>query len=151
MINKARQEAEALFRSKRPASELGQPLPPTPPVDGAPITDVNTLPVVSASVAAQIKAAAGLSVAAAAAPLPPTLAALLLTHRKSLNRSTGRELQVVPLARARVGKKAAAFLLLRSGSLGTSFHPANERSLALALVVRSAVDKAARSWRYPFR
>jgi len=31
------------------------------------------------------------------AAVPPTLAALLLTHRKSLNRSTGRELQVVQL------------------------------------------------------
>lgn len=37
------------------------PIPPTPPVDGGPITDVNTLPVVSAVVAAQIKAAAGLA------------------------------------------------------------------------------------------
>ncbi len=34
----------------------------TPTGDGAPITDVNTLPVVSASVAAKIKAAAGLGV-----------------------------------------------------------------------------------------
>jgi len=31
------------------------------------------------------------------AAVPPTLAALCLTHRKSLNRSTGRELQVVQL------------------------------------------------------
>jgi hypothetical protein len=35
-------------------------LSPTPSADGAPIADVNTLPVVSTSVAAQIKAAAGL-------------------------------------------------------------------------------------------
>ncbi len=38
------------------------PLPPTPPEDGGPITDVNTLPVVSPEVAAQIKTAAGLGV-----------------------------------------------------------------------------------------
>ncbi len=48
------------------------PLPPTPPTDGGPITDVNTLSVVSADVAAKIKAAAGLAaggrVAARAAP-----------------------------------------------------------------------------------
>lgn len=37
-----------------------RPLPPTPPADGGPITDVNALPIVSAAVAAQIKAAAGL-------------------------------------------------------------------------------------------
>ena len=36
------------------------PLPPTPPSDGGPITDVNSLPVVSNEVAATIKAAAGL-------------------------------------------------------------------------------------------
>ena len=47
-----------------------QPLPPTPVSDGGPITDVNTLPVVSASVAAQIKAAArAVGGAPAAAPL----------------------------------------------------------------------------------
>ena len=33
----------------------------------------------------------------APAAVPPTLAALRLMHRKSLNRSTGRELQVVQL------------------------------------------------------
>ncbi len=37
------------------------PLPPTPPADGGPITDVNSLPVVSQAVATQIKAAAGLN------------------------------------------------------------------------------------------
>jgi hypothetical protein len=36
------------------------PLPPTPPEDGQPITDVNSLPIVSQTVAAQIKEAAGL-------------------------------------------------------------------------------------------
>lgn len=42
------------------------PVPPSPPVipSGEPITDVNTLPTVSAAVAAQIKAAAGLGGAA---------------------------------------------------------------------------------------
>jgi hypothetical protein len=35
------------------------PLPPTPPTDGGPITDVNALSVVSADVAAKVKAAAG--------------------------------------------------------------------------------------------
>jgi hypothetical protein len=47
-------------------------LPATPPADGEPITDVNTLSVVSADVAAKVKAAAGLAavgrVAARAAP-----------------------------------------------------------------------------------
>jgi hypothetical protein len=51
-------------------------LPPTPVPDGGPVTDVNSLPVVSASVAAQIKAAAGLVVGGpAAAPVAPALAA----------------------------------------------------------------------------
>jgi hypothetical protein len=44
------------------------PLAPTPPEDGGPITDVNALAVVSAAVAAQIKAAAGIGVAPAAKP-----------------------------------------------------------------------------------
>ena len=38
-----------------------KPLPPIPRSDGDPIADVNTLPIVSPDVAAQIKAAAGLS------------------------------------------------------------------------------------------
>jgi hypothetical protein len=46
-----------------------QPLPPTPGPDGGPITDVNALPVVSAGVAAQIKAAAQGGGGPAAAPL----------------------------------------------------------------------------------
>jgi hypothetical protein len=51
------------------------PLPPTPGPDGGPITDVNSLPVVNASVAAQIKAAAGLVVGGpAAAPLAALVA-----------------------------------------------------------------------------
>jgi hypothetical protein len=45
------------------------PLPPTPPADGGPITDVNTLSVVSPGVAAKIKAAAGLGAGPAAEPL----------------------------------------------------------------------------------
>jgi len=45
-----------------------RPLRPTPPGDGPPITDVNTLPVVSAAVAAQIRAAAGLGAPALAVP-----------------------------------------------------------------------------------
>jgi len=44
------------------------PLPPTPPGDGGPITDVNTLSVVSPEVAAKIKAAAGLVPGGGAAP-----------------------------------------------------------------------------------
>src|SRR5262249_58727857 len=36
-----------------------RPLPPTPPEDGEPFTDVDALDVVSADVAAKIKAAAG--------------------------------------------------------------------------------------------
>jgi hypothetical protein len=43
-------------------------LPPTPPADGGPITDVNTLSVVSPAVAAQIKKAAGLGGPAGAPP-----------------------------------------------------------------------------------
>jgi hypothetical protein len=51
------------------------PLPPTPPTDGEPITDVNTLSVVSADVAAKIKAAAGFVPGGqAAAPVAPELA-----------------------------------------------------------------------------
>ena len=46
------------------------PVPPPTPVGAGPITDVNSLPVVSAAVAAQIKAAAGLG----AAPAPPLAA-----------------------------------------------------------------------------
>jgi hypothetical protein len=45
------------------------PLPPTPAADGGPITDVNTLSVVSASVAAKIKDAAGLGNSPVAAPM----------------------------------------------------------------------------------
>jgi hypothetical protein len=52
------------------------PIPPTPVTDGGPITDVNSLPVVSAAVAAQIKAAAGLGGAAPQA-LPRAAAAAL--------------------------------------------------------------------------
>jgi hypothetical protein len=44
------------------------PLPATPPDDGEPVTDVNVLAVVSASVAAKIKAAAGLVAGAEDAP-----------------------------------------------------------------------------------
>jgi len=44
--------------------EAARPLPPTPGADGAPITDVNALSVVSPVVAAKIKAAAGLGTAA---------------------------------------------------------------------------------------
>lgn len=40
-----------------------EPLPPTPAADGGPITDVNTLPIVSSGVADQIKGACGLAVA----------------------------------------------------------------------------------------
>jgi hypothetical protein len=51
-------------------------LPPTPPADGGPITDVNTLSVVSADVAAKIKAAAGFVAGGRAAPpVAPELAA----------------------------------------------------------------------------
>jgi hypothetical protein len=46
------------------------PLPPTPPTDGGPITDVNTLPVVGPIVAAQIKAAAGLTTLGATQAFP---------------------------------------------------------------------------------
>jgi len=62
-------------RRPKPPEPAG-PLPPTPGADGAPITDVNALSVVSAVVAAKIKAAAGLGAApqaselAAAAPAP---------------------------------------------------------------------------------
>jgi hypothetical protein len=53
-------------------------LPPTPPTDGAPISDVNTLSVVSADVAAKIKAAAGFVAGGrAAARVAPELAAPL--------------------------------------------------------------------------
>ncbi len=53
------------------------PLPPTPGPDGGPITDVNSLPVVSASVAARVKAAAGLVIGGpAAVPLAAGLVAL---------------------------------------------------------------------------
>ena len=46
------------------------PIPPTPVADGGPITDVNSLPVVSTVVAAKIKAACGLVIGGpAAAPL----------------------------------------------------------------------------------
>jgi hypothetical protein len=44
-----------------------RPLPPTPSADGGPITDVNTLSVTSAEVAAKIKAAAGFVAGARAA------------------------------------------------------------------------------------
>jgi hypothetical protein len=47
------------------------PLPPTPPTDGDPITDVNTLSVVSPAVAAEIKAAAGLAAGVQAAGAQP--------------------------------------------------------------------------------
>lgn len=54
------------------------PMPPTPPVtppaDGGPITDVDTLPVVTPEVVAQIKAAAGLPGGAAPAPVAPQAA-----------------------------------------------------------------------------
>jgi hypothetical protein len=54
------------------------PLPPTPPTDGGPITDVNTLSVVSADVAAKIKAAAGFGAGwRAAVRVAPVLAAPL--------------------------------------------------------------------------
>jgi hypothetical protein len=54
------------------------PLPPTPPTDGGPITDVNTLSVVSADVASRIKAAAGFVAGGRAAPrVAPELAAPL--------------------------------------------------------------------------
>lgn len=57
------------------------PLPPTPPPDGGPITDVNSLPIVSPGVADQIKKAAGFTgapgvpqaVVKAAAPGPAVL------------------------------------------------------------------------------
>src|SRR5579883_1281902 len=45
------------------------PLPPVAAADGAPITDVNTLPVVSPAVAQKIKAAAGLGAQPQAQPL----------------------------------------------------------------------------------
>lgn len=52
------------------------PPPATPPADGSPITDVNTLSVVSPPIAAKIKAAAGLGAGPAAKPLAaPELAA----------------------------------------------------------------------------
>jgi hypothetical protein len=51
------------------------PLPPTPPEDGGPITDVNTLSAVSPAVAAKIKAAAGLVVQNAFLMADPQLAA----------------------------------------------------------------------------
>lgn len=61
-----------------PPQPVGR-LPPTPAADGGPITDVNTLSVVSADVAAKIKAAAGFVAggpgaarpSAALAPAPP--------------------------------------------------------------------------------
>jgi hypothetical protein len=60
-----------------PPQPIG-PLPPTPPIDGGPITDVNTLSVVSADVAAKIKAAAGFVAGGlAAARAVPELAAPL--------------------------------------------------------------------------
>jgi hypothetical protein len=46
------------------------PLPPTPPLDGGPITDVNSLPIVSQSVANTIKQAAGFTGAPAPQALP---------------------------------------------------------------------------------
>jgi hypothetical protein len=52
------------------------PLPPTPGADGGPITDVNSLPVVSPAVAMKIKVAAGLG-APAGPPLAADLAAAL--------------------------------------------------------------------------
>jgi hypothetical protein len=54
------------------------PLPPTPPADGGPIIDVTSLPLVSPSVAAQIKAAAGLFVGRAAPEAAPQGAAAAL-------------------------------------------------------------------------
>ena len=61
----------------RPAPPMTPgPPPATPPADGSPITDVNTLSVVSPAVAAKIKAAAGLVEGPAAKPLAaPKLAA----------------------------------------------------------------------------
>ena len=50
------------------------PAPPAPPQGSGPITDVNTLPVVNAAVAAQIKAAAGLGAAPAPQAAPKALA-----------------------------------------------------------------------------
>jgi hypothetical protein len=56
-------------KTPKPAPPVAPSKPVTPPKDGVPITDVNTLSVVSPAVAAKIKAAAGLPAGLAAKPM----------------------------------------------------------------------------------
>jgi hypothetical protein len=78
------------------------PIPPTPVADGGPITDVNSLPVVSPAVAAQVKAAAGLGGAAPHVLPRASLAALAQADSPGSERwpvKTGQDPD-----RAKVGK-----------------------------------------------
>jgi hypothetical protein len=92
---------------------LRKPLPPTPTVDGTPITDVNTLPVVSASVAAKIKAAAGLVAG------PPLSSALLAIPVQPQADKPGTERWAVKTGqdadRAKVGKNVINGVDLHAG------------------------------------
>src|SRR5260370_11850591 len=79
-----------------------QPLPPTPGADGGPITDVNSLPVVSPAVAMKIKVAAGFG-AVGGPPLAADVAAALVpaAHKPRTERCPLKPLQ--PPARPKTG------------------------------------------------
>jgi hypothetical protein len=89
------------------------PLPPTPVTDGAPITDVNTLPVVSPSVAAQIKKAAGLGT------VPPLSSTILAMSALPQADTPGTERWPVKTGqdpdRAKVGKNVINGVDLKAG------------------------------------
>jgi hypothetical protein len=93
--------------------ESAKPLPPTPASDGAPITDVNTLPVVTSVVAAKIKKAAGLG---AVPPLSSTILAMSAAPQVD---SPGSERWPVKTGqdpdRAKVGKNVINRVNLKPG------------------------------------
>jgi hypothetical protein len=92
------------------------PLPPTPHDDGEPITDVNTLGVVSAAVASQIKAACGLVVSPEGMTIAPRTEAL---PAKPLADKPGTERWPVKTGqdpdRAKVGKNVIDSVDLGAG------------------------------------
>jgi hypothetical protein len=86
---------------------------PTPVADGAPITDVNTLPVVSPDVAAKIKAAAGLGAQASQARELPSAAPQPQADKPGTERwavKTGQDKD-----RAKVGKNVINGIDLHAG------------------------------------
>lgn len=88
-------------------------LPDTSAIDGAPITDVNTLPVVSASAAAKIKAAAGLGSVTPATPVVQEMAVQPQADKPGTERwavKTGQDGD-----RAKVGKNVIEAVDLHAG------------------------------------